>query len=258
MIRMAKRLVHGAFAGLGIEIRTRRALLAARQQERESRERRCWDPLAGHSFDRILDIGANEGQFATLARQIWPTARIDSFEPLPDVYAKLVERHAQDHAVHAHRLALGRSPGTVRMRQSDFSPSSSILPMAELHAREWPESRGHCLVDVPVVCLDDWARDQTDAFGPLLIKIDVQGYELEVIEGGIDTLKVADWLVVEVSFYELYAGQPLFAQVHARLEEIGFTYRGNIEQYASKAGDRVLFADALFENSSKSRVVDRP
>jgi FkbM family methyltransferase len=258
MLRPAKQLVHRALSMMGIEVRTHRALRAARLRERETRELRSWQVLADHSFAQVLDIGANEGQFATLARQLWPAARIDSFEPLPDVYSKLVERHGRDPAVHAHRLALGRTPGTVRMQQSDFSPSSSILPMAELHTREWPESKGHRLVDVQVERLDDWAIKQPATWDPLLVKIDVQGYELEVIEGGIDTLRRADWLVVEVSFYELYAGQPLFSQVHARLEEIGFIYRGNIEQYRSKSGDRVLFADAIFQNSSKARVADRP
>jgi len=49
-----------------------------------------------------------------------------------------------------------------------------------------------------------------------------------------------------------YQDQPLFAQILAGMTELGFVHRGNIEQFASKDGTRVLFADAIFENTRRT------
>ena len=56
--------------------------------------------------------------------------------------------------------------------------------------------------------------------------------------------------MLEVSFIELYEKQPLFADIHARMSELGFAYCGNVEQFTSKDKSRVLFADAIFENAN--------
>lgn len=136
------------------------------------------------------------------------------------------------------------------MHRSAYSPSSSLLPMADLHRTEWPQSVAHTDVAVQLERLDDWTHRMNPDASPLLIKIDVQGYEMAVINGGVDTLRSAAFVVLEVSFYELYEGQPLFHHIHERMQELGFTYRGNIEQFASKDRTRVLYADAIFENTA--------
>jgi hypothetical protein len=56
--------------------------------------------------------------------------------------------------------------------------------------------------------------------------MDVQGFEDRVIAGGLRTLERASVLWVETSFVELYEGQPLFADIHDRLRDLGFEYRG--------------------------------
>jgi FkbM family methyltransferase len=209
--------------------------------------------LGHHPFDCILDIGANEGQFAEIVRHIWPQAHVHSFEPLPDVHRALVTRFQGDAGVTAHNIGLSDRAGVQRMHQSAFSPSSSLLPMAELHRSEWPQSVEHTDVDVRLERLDEWSKSlERTPHSQLLIKIDVQGFELPVIDGGIDTLRKASVVVLEVSFYELYKGQPLFGCIHDRMTELGFIYRGNIEQFLAKDHTRVLYADAIFENTTST------
>lgn len=197
-------------------------------------------------FHTILDIGANEGQFASLARRLWPEATVHSFEPIPDVHAALVAKFSGDPNVVPHAIGLSDRKGVQTIHVSAFSPSSSLLPMGELHRREWPQTAAHTEVDVRLERLDDLAIQPSR--GPLLAKIDVQGFEAQVIAGGQATLKRASYIVIEVSFYELYEGQSLFADIHDQLSKLGFVYRGNIEQFTSKDKTRVLFADAIFEN----------
>ncbi|MEB3168789.1 MAG: FkbM family methyltransferase, partial [Synechococcaceae cyanobacterium] len=137
----------------------------------------------------------------------------------------------------------------AEMRSNAFSPSSSLLPLTSLHLDEWPEAREATRIAIHVDRLDDWAAEHGGVQRPLLVKIDVQGFEDQVIDGGLSTILKAQWLAVEVSFHELYENQPLFDDIYKLLARHGFRYRGNVQQFLNRTGDRVLFADALFENS---------
>lgn len=245
-----KAAIHRLLNKAGIEVRLVRNLKAAHLAAKRDQEANAWRVLAHHEFATVLDIGANEGQFAFLARRLWPTAQVHSFEPLPDVHALLAANFESDPQVETYAIGLSDRPNVQTMHRSEFSPSSSLLPMGELHKQEWPHSAGHQDVEVRLERLDDWARVQGQELRkPMLVKIDVQGFELSVLGGGEDTLRAADFAVLEVSFYELYEAQPLFADIHARMSGLGFIFRGNVEQFTSKDKKRVLFADAIFENS---------
>lgn len=245
---LASRIAHRLLNMLGIEVRLLRNMHAARLAELRGREVEAWRLLESHQFRTILDIGANEGQFARIARELWPHATIHSFEPLPHVHATLAANFAKDPLTHAHNLALSGQAGSQVMHCSAFSPSSSLLPMAQRHRDEWPQSAQHTEVEVRLERLDDWAAGVEALDNPLLVKIDVQGFELHVIEGGRDVLRNADIVVLEVSFVEFYERQPLFAEIHERMHGLGFTYRGNVEQFNSKDSTHALYADAIFEN----------
>ncbi len=242
---------------LGLDIRLTRNLRAAALAARKDQEFHAWSLLQHRRFVSVLDIGANEGQFATLARRLWPQAQIHSFEPLPKVHAVLQQTLNGLGNAHAHALALSHRAGKTVMHASAFSPSSSLLPMADLHRSEWPQSVEQTAVEVTMARLDDWARAQQIAAGPQLIKIDVQGHEKAVIDGGQQTLRCADVVALEVSFYVLYEKQPLFAEIFRAMSELGFVYRGNIEQFRSKDGRRVLYADAVFENLERVSADER-
>jgi FkbM family methyltransferase len=240
---------HKLFNAFGLEVRLLRNVRRNRDAERIAAEHDQWRMLRHFRIDTILDIGANEGQFAQLMRRECPDAKIYSFEPLPDVHARLVEAFRDDPKVVPVNLALSDAAGTAEMNRSDFSPSSSLLPMAQRHREEWPQSAGHSSVPVRLARLDDWSLEAgLNGCEGLMVKMDVQGHERAVIDGGVDTLRRARLVVSEVSFYELYEGQPLFAEIHERLAGLGFRFRGNLEQHYSHKCDQILFADAVFEN----------
>jgi hypothetical protein len=93
--------------------------------------------------------------------------------------------------------------------------------------------------------LDDLQEDLVLA-RPLLIKIDVQGFEKEVIRGGIETIKQADLIIIETTFVELYNAQPLYHEIYIFLYELGFIFKGNFEQLISPIDGRILQADSIF------------
>lgn len=81
---------------------------------------------------------------------------------------------------------------------------------------------------------------------PILLKIDVQGLEKEVIEGAIKILSLVDYLLIEVSFEELYEGQSLFEELNQKLNNIGLVYNGSFGQLYSSANGKILQADAFY------------
>jgi hypothetical protein len=81
---------------------------------------------------------------------------------------------------------------------------------------------------------------------PVLLKIDVQGYEAHLLNGAKNFIKSVDCILIELSLEELYKGQPLFNDIYTMLNNEGFTYAGNFDQQISKKNGRILQVDAIF------------
>jgi FkbM family methyltransferase len=201
--------------------------------------------LRAWQFATVLDIGANVGDFAFTIRPLLPDAQIYSFEPLPDCYQQMLEHLKGITKFNAFNVALGEQSGELEFQRSSHSPSSSFLRMAEAHKTAFPASAGNQAVKVRVERLDDFAAQLT-VIEPLLVKIDVQGYEGHVLRGGQQTLRRAAAMIVETSFEPLYEGQPLFPDVYRTLTEWGFTYLGRLDQFCDPHDSRPLQQDSLF------------
>lgn len=231
------------------ELKKQRARLTSailRTKERlgvDTRPHERW--LRRLNFATVLDIGANTGQFADDARKLSAAAMIYSFEPLRECFDLLRDGHAADPRFKAFHMALGDEAGEVVMHKNEYSQSSSLLPMAELHKSAFPQTRNVAPEKVRVACLDVIAAE-LNLQRPLLVKIDVQGFEAKVIAGAKKTLELADVLIVETSVEPLYEGQSLFDDVYRMLFHLGFRYRGNYNQLLSPYDGRVLQADAFF------------
>jgi FkbM family methyltransferase len=240
---LAKTLVRKPFNAVGLNI-VRQADRAAALRFRPSEANRyLW--LTSLGIRTIFDIGANTGEFAQLIHGILPEARILSFEPLTEPFSTLQRNMAGIANFHAFNFALGASNLTYEMHHNDFSPSSSLLEMTDLHKASFPFTEHTISETVAVRRLDDVAWEMR-AEEEILIKIDVQGYEEQVISGGEDFIARARLLIIEVSFKKLYEGQPLFNDIYQHVREKGFEYMGNFDQLLSPADGSVLQADAIF------------
>jgi FkbM family methyltransferase len=241
----ASSLLKAALHSIGLDVRLVRNIAKAQRRSQEERWLKSAEWLSAESIQTILDIGANTGQFARLVHSLFPAARIYSFEPLPECQAELRRTLGSMPGAVAVPYALGDEEGTIAFRQSAFSPSSSFLEMTDVHRTNWPQSVDQSTVMVRVARLDDFVAQESLEDG-LLVKMDVQGFEDRVIRGGMSTISRARIVLVEVSFIELYAGQPLFDDIYCQLQGLGFEYRGNLEQHASRSDATILFADAVF------------
>jgi FkbM family methyltransferase len=196
-------------------------------------------------FKTIIDLGANAGPFSFAARAFLPDAQIYAFEPLPDCYERLVKNLTPFGNFTAFQSAIGDQSGQMEMWKSEFSESSSILAMGELHKKNFPHTANTQAVPVPISRLDDYIN-KMDLVPPILLKIDVQGYEDKVIKGAVNTLKNIDWVMIEMSFRPLYEGQPLFDNIYRSLITSGFKFAGNMEALYSPLDGSILQSDGIF------------
>ncbi len=201
--------------------------------------------LQAFKFATILDIGANVGDFAYTIRPLFPSAQIYSFEPLPDCFQQMLVHLQGVDRFTAFNLALGDQSGELQFQRSSHSPSSSFLTMAETHTLAFPASSGSQSVKVRIERLDNLGAQLT-LIEPILVKIDVQGYEAHVLRGGQQTIRRASAIVVETSFEPLYQNQPLFPEVSRVLTDWGFTYLGRLDQFCDPHDNRPLQQDSLF------------
>lgn len=195
----------------------------------------------------VLDIGANRGQFTVYSAGRFPDAAIHSFEPIPEALAKLKSVVPGDREITVHGVALSLTGGNVDFHVSADDDSSSLLPASETQIGMFPGSREARRILVKTARLDDLLAG-SDLERPVLMKLDIQGAELEALTGAERTLEVTDFVLVECSFVELYEGQALGDEVISFLRDRGFELEG---LYSPTTADgRLLQADALLVRGS--------
>lgn len=191
----------------------------------------------------LIDVGANKGQFALAAFALNPNIEIDCFEPFSASAAKL-ERWAKATSPHirVHRVALAANKGIVEFHVTTREDSSSLLrpgkPQQEI---------GISIKDTITVQMDrlDGQLKAEEILRPSLLKIDVQGGELDVLKGLGDLRQVIDSVYLEISFTELYENQPLFEEMDQFLRSCGYRLRGVANAYVDRAFGPTQ-ADALY------------
>ncbi len=193
----------------------------------------------------VLDIGANTGQFAGSIRRFLPEAQIYSFEPLKSCFEVLVASRKEDGKFQAFNMALGEVSTETEMNKSDYSPSSSLLQMSDIHKDLFPHTKEHVTEKVRIETLDKVAS-KLDLQKEILIKVDVQGFEDKVLAGGKQTFSLARAVIMEVSFVKLYEGQPTFDKLYNLLRDLGFKYCGSLEQKNDKLSGAIISEDSLF------------
>lgn len=198
--------------------------------------------------DTILDIGANSGQFARSLRELHYPGHIVSFEPLSDAHAALSEAAKGDPLWEvASRCAIGAEDGWSEINVAGNSYSSSLLPMLDLHANADPRSvykkTERCQVISLDTFIDGMFSDRTTLFG---LKMDTQGFELEVLKGlrtRLDSIRV---IVCEMSLSPLYAGAPTMPELCEYIARLGFRCVALAPEFEDPRSGNLLQANGVF------------
>jgi FkbM family methyltransferase len=206
--------------------------------------------LEDQRINLVLDVGANAGQYAVVLRASAFRGRIVSFEPTSRAFAALEQKAAGDENWSCEPLALSDVEGERAINVSANSWSSSLLPMTTHHAQSAPDS---VYVDREIVrtsCLDSvWRRlvnDQERAH----LKLDVQGHELSVLEGGERALAHIHALECELSVVPLYEGQALIGDVLEYLSRRAFKLVALEPGFTHRRSGQLLQLEGLFVRRS--------
>lgn len=189
----------------------------------------------------LLDIGANRGQFSLLVRHHFPDIPIHAFEPLEPERQAL--RSVVTDPLTVYPFALGTSAGEATFHVTSKRDSSSLLlPGAAQEAASGVTLTSS--IKVSVARLSE-LLDVAALPRPILMKLDVQGGELDVLKGASDVLPLIDSIYTEVSFVTLYEQQPLASDITSFLHDRGFTLRGVYNHFFA-AGIGPTQADFLY------------
>ena len=183
--------------------------------------------LRRYRIDVVLDVGANEGQFAFGLRDMGYTGQIHSFEPIGATFARLERHAAGDRSWHCHRMALGSSEGSLSMNISEHSVLNSALPASAFGSRLFEDFKVVGQETVPLGTIDSFMA-ATFGTAPVrvLLKTDTQGFDIEVFEGARASMGRIHCLLSELSMIPLYEDMPRYPEVLARFEREGFSVSG--------------------------------
>jgi FkbM family methyltransferase len=200
------------------------------------------------SFTSVLDVGANAGQYGLLIRDCGYRGPIISFEPLAAAHARLLATAAGDpHWIVAARAALGAGPAKTLINVAANSVSSSLLGMTSRHLEVEPQSQYARTEEIEVVALDDCFERYAGTTAGALLKIDAQGYEMEVLRGARHCLSAKiDVVQTELSLVELYENQALMHEVCSYLKEFDFRLRDIIPGLKDARDGQLLQLDGIF------------
>lgn len=204
--------------------------------------------LAYYDIDLILDVGANIGQYAKFIRELGYSRKIVSFEPLSSAYSQLQVVSSKDPLWEiAPRAAIGNEEAEIAINISANSQSSSVLNMLESHVNAAPTSV-YCGIETVKLCrLDSIAQPyiQEDTKS-IFLKIDVQGFEKQAIEGAKQILAKVNGVQIELSLVPLYQDQLVFPEMLRFMEELGYELHAVIPGFTDLKTGRLLQMDGIF------------
>lgn len=188
----------------------------------------------------VLDVGANEGQFAMELRSAGYTGNIFSFEPTKKAFECLRKNSRLDDRWQAVNVGLGRTNERLTIAVAEDSQLTSILTPVRTHMFAGEET-------IQLQRLEDWLAGASIDLSNTCLKLDVQGYEREVLAGAEDLLPMFGAIIVELAVSQSYEGQPYAEEIMAQLRSNGFdlwtTRRGTWTPH----GLREIEFDGLFK-----------
>ena len=194
----------------------------------------------------IVEAGAFDGNDTKKMAKQWPNATIHAFEPLPEIYDRLVTNTTELNNVHYYRLALSSNNGTELFYVSERSTRPGVASQAgSLRKPKQRLSKSPLIFPrttmVQTVTLDTWANENAIQTIDLLW-LDTQGHELVILQAAPIMIKNITVILAEVSFIESYEGQPLYEDIVAWMTNHGFDHIGRDFEDTNTS----FFGNALF------------
>lgn len=169
----------------------------------------------------ILDIGGSTGKTSTIYSAAFPENKIYVFEPIKETFQNLSNNVLKFNNIIAVNKAVGNFTGTQKINIAKRISSSSLLELnADKNSQLFSENLETAGIEEIQICkLDDEIKRDIPVG---IIKIDVQGYEVEVLKGARQLLECTYVVVVEVNNHEGYKGSPKYDEIDQILKNANF------------------------------------
>ncbi|MEU2433746.1 FkbM family methyltransferase [Streptomyces sp. NPDC007861] len=194
----------------------------------------------------VFDVGANTGQYAKRLRRLGYSGRIVSFEPTGETFARLEKAAEQDPDWWVYRLGLG-SEDTTGSIHVGWKTMNSLLPPSAYGRDRYQRFATTRTEEIRIRRLDGLLEEALDGIAdprPFL-KMDTQGYDLEVFAG--TGKRIGDFVGMqsEVAVLRLYEGSPAMSEAIAAYEQSGFEITGMYPVTREAATGRVVEFDCV-------------
>jgi FkbM family methyltransferase len=202
------------------------------------------DFITDRGVNVVLDVGANTGQFGELLRLKGYEGKIISFEPIKAVYETLSVKAAADGNWEVNNFGLGAKSERAMINVAQNSVFSSILPSTNAALQFDSQATVSRTEEIDVRKLDDIGLDMS---GNILLKIDTQGFEKSVLEGGQHIALTVKGILLELPIVHLYEGTWQFHEAVEYMSQTGFV-PAQIHPVNYHSADRVslIEVDCLF------------
>ena len=197
-------------------------------------------------IDVVLDVGANVGNYAAELRAHGFDGRIVSFEPISEVYAELARQRARDPRWRGMQMALGDVDGQTEINVSHNLVSSSLLKVTKTSVAAASSTAIRTVESIRVARLDTVRQDLLKPGERVYMKIDVQGFERQVLAGAAASLEAVAALELELSLVELYAGQALMPEMMNLAGSLGYRPAWLERGFKDPANGHLLQMDGIF------------
>ena len=171
-------------------------------------------------FKTVLDIGSNKGQFILLIKKLYKNKIFYSFEPIREILEKQKKFFKDKRNLFFYNIGIGKKSEKKRFYITNRKDSSSFLKVE----RKIKDNEDYRVEEERIITIKslDKIMSKKKLLGPILMKIDVQGFELEVLKGSYSTLKKIKYIIIEVSNDEIYFKQPLANEIIKYLNSNNF------------------------------------
>jgi FkbM family methyltransferase len=206
--------------------------------------------IRDYRIDAVIDVGANVGAFGALVRSIGFDGDIFSIEPVAKAFDELLKATARDERWRAYPIGLGSEAGKSLINVTEISDLSSILPPNDLGREIWKGMNITHREEIELSTLDQFIdRHLAPDIKRIFLKMDTQGYDLQVFAGARGSLGRIACVLSELSLAPIYHGMPDYLEALATYKRGGFSVSG-IYPILRSANLSLIEVDCVLVNTS--------
>jgi len=208
-----------------------------------------------HDIDVVLDVGASSGSYAKTLRRFGYKNKIISFEPISNSHNKLLENSLNDDnwQVHKKIIVSNKKVKKLLINVSKDFDNSSLLNSTKLHTENHQNAKYSHKEETECDTLDNLIDFYSINEKNLMLKIDVQGSEMDVLKSGINNLAKFKLVQIELSLQPLYENQILYKEIINFMNDNNFDIWSIYPGYKKRSIGQLYQFDAIFYNQTKNK-----